>query len=82
MRERAQHPADRIAQFLIGLAESRENFFPDPQIVGIIRSRDPEAQNIGAESSMTVCGAVTLPTDFDIFRPFSSKTKPWVRTAS
>ena len=31
--------------------------------------------------SATSCGAVTLPSDFDILRPCSSSTKPWVSTA-
>ena len=31
---------------------------------------------------MTSCGAVTLPSDFDILRPCSSSTKPWVSTTS
>ncbi len=29
----------------------------------------------------TFCGAITLPSDFDILRPFSSTVKPWVSTA-
>jgi hypothetical protein len=28
------------------------------------------------------CGATVLPSDFDILRPFSSSTKPWVITTS
>ncbi len=32
--------------------------------------------------STTACGATTLPSDFDILRPCSSRTKPCVRTAS
>src|SRR4026209_1570957 len=31
---------------------------------------------------ITSCGAVTLPSDFDILRPCSSSTKPWVSTTS
>ena len=31
---------------------------------------------------ITSCGATALPSDFDIFRPFSSSTKPWVSTTS
>src|SRR4029079_9991645 len=31
---------------------------------------------------ITACGAVTLPSDFDILRPFSSSTKPCVSTTS
>src|SRR3954468_12902769 len=34
------------------------------------------------ESFMTSCGAVTLPSDFDILRPCSSSTKPCVSTTS
>ena len=26
------------------------------------------------------CGAMTLPSDFDIFRPWLSTVKPWVST--
>ena len=29
---------------------------------------------------MTFCGAITLPSDLDILRPFSSTVKPWVST--
>ena len=29
---------------------------------------------------MTFCGRITLPSDFDILRPFSSTVKPWVST--
>ena len=31
---------------------------------------------------ITSCGATTLPSDFDIFCPFSSSTKPCVSTTS
>ena len=31
---------------------------------------------------ITSSGAVVLPSDFDIFMPFSSRVKPWVTTAS
>src|SRR3954463_2794948 len=34
------------------------------------------------ELLITSCGAVTLPSDFDILRPASSSTKPCVSTAS
>src|SRR4029077_5727815 len=34
------------------------------------------------EDFSTSCGAVTLPSDFDILRPCSSSTKPWVSTTS
>jgi hypothetical protein len=31
---------------------------------------------------MMVAGSVVFPFDLDIFSPFSSWVKPWVRTAS
>ena len=31
---------------------------------------------------ITSCGATVLPSDFDILRPCSSSTKPWVSTTS
>ena len=30
--------------------------------------------------SLISCGRTTLPLDFDIFSPFSSTQKPWVRS--
>ena len=48
MRERAEHPADRVAQFAVGLDEGFQDFRADAQIVGIIGRRHPEPQDIGA----------------------------------
>ena len=40
------------------------------------------SRRISAPSvSETFCGAITLPTDFDILRPAPSTTKPWVSSA-
>ena len=48
MRQRAQHPADCVAQLAIGFDEGFEDLRSDAQIVGVIRGADPQAQNIGA----------------------------------
>jgi len=34
------------------------------------------------DSRITTSGSTVLPLDFDIFSPFSSMVKPWVRIAS
>ena len=49
----------------------------------IVRARPPTAAGCRRRSAaMTSCGATMLPSDFDILRPCSSSTKPWVSTAS
>jgi hypothetical protein len=83
MGERAEHPADGVAQLAIGLDEGLQDLLADAQIVGIIGCAATQRRRMSApESLMMSCGAVTLPFDFDIFSPFSSRQKPWVRTMS
>ena len=48
MRERAEHPAHRVAQLAIGFDEGLQDFRADAQIVGVIGRRDPQAQDVGA----------------------------------
>ena len=48
MRKGAEHPAQRIAQFSVRLRKRRQHVLADAQIVGIIRGRHPQAQNIRA----------------------------------
>ena len=48
MGERAEHPADRVAQFAIIVADGLQDFRADALIVGIIDGGDPEAQDVGA----------------------------------
>ena len=48
MGERAEHPADCVAEFAIGFHKSFEDFRPDAEIVRIVRCRDPEAENVRA----------------------------------
>ena len=48
MRQRAEHPADGVAQLAIGLDIGLEDFRPDAQVVGVIGRAGPHAQNVGA----------------------------------
>ena len=48
MRERPQHPADGVAQLAVGLDEGVDDLLADAQIVGIVRRRDPQPQDVGA----------------------------------
>ncbi len=82
MRESAEHPAQRVAQLAIEIDERLQDFRPDAQIVGVIRAATQRRRMSAPDSAITFCGATTLPSDFDILRPFSSSTKPCVSTAS
>jgi len=48
MREIAEHPAQRVAELAIGIDGGLQDFGTDAQIIGVIGSRDPHPQNIGA----------------------------------
>ena len=48
MGERAEHPADRVAQFPVVVADGLQDFRADALIVGIIDARDPKPQDVGA----------------------------------
>src|SRR5579863_4865760 len=48
MRQRAEHPADRVAQLAVIVADAFEDFRADALIVGIIDASDPKAQDVGA----------------------------------
>ena len=48
MRQCAEHPADGVADFLVGFDEILEDFRADAQIVRVIRGADPQAQDVGA----------------------------------
>src|SRR5215471_4519580 len=48
MREIAEHPADRIAQFAVGVDRGLEDLRPDALIIPIIGCAGPQPQNIGA----------------------------------
>ncbi len=83
MRERAEHPAHGVAQLAIGLDVGLQDLRADAQVVGIVRGAHPQAQDVGAGLLDDVLRRdLTLPSDFDILRPSSSSTKPWVSTTS
>jgi hypothetical protein len=44
------------------------------------RTARPRGEDVGAVVLDTWPGATVLPSDLDIFMPFSSSVKPWVRT--
>jgi hypothetical protein len=73
-----QHETDRVAQAAIGVDIGLDDVLADAQIFGEVGA----SRRISAPflSAMT-CGASVLPSDFDILRPWSSMTKPWVSTA-
>ena len=48
MRERAEHPADRVAQLAVIVADGLEDFRADALVVGIIDAGDPEPQDVRA----------------------------------
>ena len=48
VRQRAQHPAQRIAHLAVGLGEGLDDRRADALIVGIVRARHPQPQDIGA----------------------------------
>ncbi len=46
--QRAEHPADRVAQLAVGLDGVFQDFRADALVVGIVGGADPEPQDIGA----------------------------------
>ncbi len=48
MMQRAEHPADRVAQLAIGLDGVFEDFRADALVVGIVGGANPQPQDIGA----------------------------------
>ena len=48
MRQRAQHPADGVAQLAVGLDRGLEDLRSDAQVVGVVGSAAPHPQNVGA----------------------------------
>ncbi len=48
MRQRAEHPADGVAQLAIGVDIGLDDRLAEALIFPIVRGHDPEAQDIGA----------------------------------
>ena len=83
MRERAEHPADGVAQLAVGFDRGLEDFRPDAQVVPVVGRADPQPQNVGAGLLDHVLRRdAVASSDFDILRPCSSSMKPWVSTTS
>jgi hypothetical protein len=76
MRQRAEHPADGVAELAVGIHIGLEDFRADPQVLGVIGRDYPQPQDVRARLAITSCGVTVLPSDFDILRPSSSMTKP------
>ena len=82
VRERAEHPADGVAELAIGVDIGLDDRLAEALVFPIVGGHDPEAQDVGAGiPSSPPAAMTTLPFDFDIFSPFSSMVKPWVMTA-
>ena len=82
MRERAEHPADRVAELAVGIDVGLEDLRPDAQVLRIVGGDHPEPQDVGARLRDHLLRRHLLPSDFDILRPSSAMTKPCVSTAS
>jgi hypothetical protein len=82
MRQRAEQEAQGVAQAAVAVGGALEDLGADALVDGVVGLGDPEAQDVGAVLGDDVLGATVLPSDFDIFMPFSSRVKPWVSTAS
>ena len=48
MMQRAEHPANRIAQLAVGLDGVFEDFRADALVVGVVASGHPQPQDVGA----------------------------------
>ena len=48
VRQRAEHPAQRVAQLAVGVDEGVEDLRADAQVVGVVGRRHPQAQDVGA----------------------------------
>ena len=77
-----QHP-QHVADLAVGLDRCASG---SPCRCGCPRGSRPSTPTAAALSAplcvMTSCGATPLPSDFDILRPSSAMTKPWVSTWS
>ena len=79
--EGAEQVAQRVAQLAVAVGGALQDLRADAQVVGVVRLRHPEAQDVGAVLLRSrPAGRRCCPSDFDIFLPFSSSVKPWVST--
>jgi hypothetical protein len=47
MRERAEHPADGVPEFPVGIDVGLQDFRTDAEILGIVGRNDPQAEDVG-----------------------------------
>ena len=79
--EAAQQIAQRVAQAAIGVGLVLQDLRADALVLGVVGADHPQAQDVGAVLvASPSCGAMMLPSDFDILRPSSSSVKPCVST--
>ncbi len=48
MRQRAEHPADRVAELAVGIDVGLQDLRADPQVLGVVGGDHPEPQDVGA----------------------------------
>jgi hypothetical protein len=82
MRERAEHPADRVAHLAIGIDVGLDDRLAEALIFPVVGVHHPQAQDIGAGLGHHVLRQDLVASDFDILRPSSAMVKPWVMTVS
>ena len=76
--EIGQQESSGIAHAPVGIGHALEDFVGDIHLAAIVGCRRPQPQHVGAQRIDHFCGATTLPSDFDILRPWASTVKPWV----
>ena len=79
--QRAQNPAQGVAQAAVSSACCLRISGPMRRSSDVSEFITQRRRMSAPYLSLTSCGAVTLPSDFDILRPCSSSTKPSVTMA-
>jgi hypothetical protein len=73
MMQRAEHPADGVAQLAVGLDGIFKDFGTDALVVGVVSGANPQPQDVGAG----------LGDDFLRLDGVAERLRqPWVRTTS
>ena len=79
--EVAEQVAEGVADLAVGLDMCLGCSLRDADVVGVVHGWRPRAAGRRRRTASVIASRrrSTLPTDFDIFSPLSSTTKPWVR---
>ena len=81
-RGSTQQIPERVADLAVGLDHPRQDLVARSGLPRDSRPSPTQSRRISAPLCLiTSCGSMALPSDFDIFRPCSSTTKPWVMTS-